>query len=148
MSIIFIIQGKFISYTLSKFAKNFDIPSKGQCSFMDEWSLDALLREQYPSGPYHSELSTPEDIRTFIQTELTEHIGLIKGCVLVDNVMLSLGALRHRKRRKDIDDDETRIDEDIGFAAVSHPSHHLFYRFEKQANWANSNVQQWTVHEL
>ncbi|GJS25156.1 MAK10-like protein [Tanacetum coccineum] len=81
MSIIFIIQEKFISYTLFEFGQILCIPSEGQCSCTDEWSLDALLREHCLSGPYHTELPTPEDIRLFIQNERSEHTRLIKGMV-------------------------------------------------------------------
>nr|GFA70411.1 DNA helicase Pif1-like protein [Tanacetum cinerariifolium] len=81
MLIIFGIRGQFISYTIFEFAQILRIPSKGKCSFTDEWSLDSLLREQYPSGRYHTELPTLKDIRTFIQIERAEHTRLIKGVV-------------------------------------------------------------------
>ncbi|GJV86069.1 hypothetical protein Tco_1525967 [Tanacetum coccineum] len=146
MSIIFVIRDQFISYSLSKFGQILTIPYEGQCSLIDEWSRDALSREQYMSNPYHTKLPSPEDIRMFIQTERTGHNHVLKGelvylddnqilskevqphmknwveiirenvLFLVDRVMLFLGAPRQRKPRKDIGVKRTRHSTSSSFA--------------------------------
>ncbi|GKF17834.1 hypothetical protein Tco_0062752 [Tanacetum coccineum] len=200
MSIQFVIRDQFISYSLSEFGQILGIPFEGQCSFMNEWTLDALSREQYPSGPYHTHLPSHEEIKMFNQTERTEHtptteqynlaffvaklIEFVRSrygfifpydvlltrlfnhvmveyphlqssqYVLVDRVMLSLGAPRQRKPRKDIgvkrtrhsnssssafdhgssshqvNDDENRGDE--GTSRVSTPSPTTYYKSSSQ----------------
>ncbi|GJV60331.1 hypothetical protein Tco_1466431 [Tanacetum coccineum] len=134
-------------------------------SFTDEWSLDALLREQCPFGPYHTELPTHEEIRTSRRGYILPY-GMLLTCmfrhvmaeyphiqsdqfILVDRVMLYLGAPRQHKPRKDIgvkrahhftssscafdhdsssrqvDDDESRVD--IGTSRVSTPAPTTYY---------------------
>ncbi|GKB29295.1 hypothetical protein Tco_0868696 [Tanacetum coccineum] len=58
--------------------------------------------------------SIPYNLAFFIAKRINHQ------CILVDTVMLYLGAPRQRKPRKDIDDDETKIDE--GTSRVNTPS--------------------------
>ena len=62
----FVIQNKFFSYSLPDFGHILGIPTSGQCSFTDEWSLDALVRSTPTSGKYATTPPTPDDIKTII----------------------------------------------------------------------------------
>ena len=62
----FVVQNKFFSYSLPDFGRILGLPTTGQCSFTDEWSLDSLVRSTPRSGKYATTPPTPNEIRTFI----------------------------------------------------------------------------------
>ncbi|GJS64802.1 hypothetical protein Tco_0679366 [Tanacetum coccineum] len=52
------------------------IPFTGQAVFTNEWDLGALAYSQDTEGPYHTDLSTPEEIHQFLQFQLEQQYNL------------------------------------------------------------------------
>ncbi|GJY05699.1 hypothetical protein Tco_0371639 [Tanacetum coccineum] len=72
MSVEFVIQNKFFSYSLVEFGQILGIPTEGHCSFIDNWSLDSLALSTPSRGPYHTDPPSPDTIKAYIQLERTE----------------------------------------------------------------------------
>ncbi|GJW33557.1 hypothetical protein Tco_0053589 [Tanacetum coccineum] len=122
MSIIFVIRGQFISYSLFEFAQILRIPSEGQCSFKDEWSLDALSREQYSSGPYLTELPTPEDTRAFSWCATTAQTKERIGVKIARHSTSFSSAFDHGSSSRQVDNDENRGDEGTSRSITPSPT--------------------------
>nr|GEX28528.1 copia protein [Tanacetum cinerariifolium] len=52
-----------------KFAQILDIPYEGACVFIDKWSLDELAYGVPTDGPYQTNLSSPDDIISYIRID-------------------------------------------------------------------------------
>ena len=62
----FVIQHKFFSYSLPEFGRILGIPTSGQCSFTNEWSLDALITTTPTIGKYATVLPPLDEIKTIV----------------------------------------------------------------------------------
>ncbi|GJZ10037.1 hypothetical protein Tco_0544796 [Tanacetum coccineum] len=107
MSIEFLIQNQFFSYSLEEFAQILDIPCEGACVFTDKWLLDELAYGGPTDGPYQTNPPSPVDIISSIQIDREGQVRCIRheeeidSYVLYDRVMNPLAAQQERKPRKD-----------------------------------------------
>nr|GEV10535.1 hypothetical protein [Tanacetum cinerariifolium] len=95
-----VIQNRLICLSLEPFLKILGIPYKGQCVFTTEWSLDALSAYQESSGPYHIDLPTPNEVKTYLQIERTDLTRALKGHLveLTPNNLLTKEVSRNVKK--------------------------------------------------
>ncbi|GKC13227.1 hypothetical protein Tco_1010009 [Tanacetum coccineum] len=94
------IQHEFITLSLAQFGQILKIPYNGQAVFTNEWDLASLAFFKETDGPYHTNLSTPDEIHRFIQLERTESNRTIKSknVILTPNQILTK-ELRHDMKR-------------------------------------------------
>ncbi|GJU73618.1 hypothetical protein Tco_1265023 [Tanacetum coccineum] len=78
MFIEFMIQTQFFSYSLKKFAQNFDIPCEGVCVFTNKWSLDKLANGVHMDGPYQTNPPSPDDIISYFQIDREGQVRRIR----------------------------------------------------------------------
>ncbi|GKE53397.1 hypothetical protein Tco_1488553, partial [Tanacetum coccineum] len=69
MSIEFMIQNQFFSYSLEEFAQILDISCEGACVFTDKWSLDELAYGVPTDGPYQTNPPSPDGIISSIRID-------------------------------------------------------------------------------
>ncbi|GKA69149.1 zf-CCHC domain-containing protein [Tanacetum coccineum] len=72
--ISFVIQHEFITLSVAELDQILKIPYNGQAVFMNKWDLTSLAYSQETEGPYNTDLSTPDDIRRFLQLNREEII--------------------------------------------------------------------------
>ncbi|GJW03141.1 hypothetical protein Tco_1561997 [Tanacetum coccineum] len=101
---MFCIQNQPITLSLADFVRILGIPSQVQCAFTDEWSLDALSAEQETSGPYRTEIPTPDEIKTYVQSERVVFTRTYRGEVvpLHPNIILTKEVNPGMKSREEI----------------------------------------------
>ncbi|GKB12155.1 hypothetical protein Tco_0846078 [Tanacetum coccineum] len=75
----FVIQNKSFSFTLEEFGHILGIPSKGQCSYSDKWSLDYLEISNPTKGRYQTTPPFPSVIKTLIQTPRQGQITRVRN---------------------------------------------------------------------
>ncbi|GKA32215.1 hypothetical protein Tco_0718582 [Tanacetum coccineum] len=112
------IQRKFITLSLSQFGQIFRIPYNGQAVFTNEWDLASLAYSQETEGPYHTNLSTPNEICRFLQLERTELNRTIKST----NVILTPNQILTKELRQDMNHWEEHIRENV-FGLGGHRDH-------------------------
>ncbi|GKD57438.1 hypothetical protein Tco_1290825, partial [Tanacetum coccineum] len=111
----------------------------GQAVFTNEWDLASLAFFQETEGPYHTDLSTPDEIPQFIQLERTESNRTIKS----KNVILTPNQILTKELRQYMKHWEELIRENV-FGLGGHRDHlsaslaHMLYCIvaEEQYNLA------------
>nr|GEU35764.1 DNA helicase Pif1-like protein [Tanacetum cinerariifolium] len=96
--ISFMIQHEFITLSLAQFGQILRIPYNGQAVFTNEWDLASLVYSQETEGPYHTDLSTPDDIHQFLQLDRVELNRTIKS----QNVTLTPNQILTKELRQDM----------------------------------------------
>nr|GFA48498.1 hypothetical protein [Tanacetum cinerariifolium] len=96
--ISFMIQNEFIILSLQQFGQIHRIIFTGQAVFTNEWDLGALAYSQDTEGPYHTDLSTHEEIHQFLQFQRIDSNRKIKN----KNVILSPNQVLTKELRQDL----------------------------------------------
>ncbi|GJV36189.1 hypothetical protein Tco_1408666 [Tanacetum coccineum] len=98
------IQHEFITLSLAHFGQILIIPYNGQAVFTNEWDLASLSYSQETEGPYHTNLSTPDDIHRFLQSDRVELNRTIKSqnVILTSNQILTKEFNRDMKRWEEL----------------------------------------------
>ncbi|GJU14927.1 hypothetical protein Tco_1142893 [Tanacetum coccineum] len=91
-----------------------------QAVFTNEWDLASLAFFQETEGPYHTDLSTPDKIRRFLQLERTESNRTIKS----KNFILTPNQILTKELRQDMKHWEELIRENV-FGLGGHQDHLL-----------------------
>ncbi|GJS14231.1 retrovirus-related pol polyprotein from transposon TNT 1-94, partial [Tanacetum coccineum] len=78
MSVEFVIQNQFFSYSLEEFAQILDVPYEGACVFSDRWSLDELTYGVLSEGPYQTNLPSPDNIISYIREDREGQVTRIR----------------------------------------------------------------------
>nr|GFA62439.1 hypothetical protein [Tanacetum cinerariifolium] len=73
------IQNEFIILSLEQFGSILRIPFIGQSVFITEWDLSSLSAYQEPEDPYHTELTTPDDIHQFLQFKCVDSSRILRA---------------------------------------------------------------------
>ena len=69
LSISFMIQHQFITLSLERFGQILGIPYRGQAVFTNEWDLESLQRSRPTTGPYRSQIPSPDEVRQMLGLE-------------------------------------------------------------------------------
>ncbi|GJQ96360.1 hypothetical protein Tco_0007499 [Tanacetum coccineum] len=84
MIIEFVIENRFLSYTIEEFGQILSIPFDGACSFTDKWSLDDLRYSVPTSGPYQTNPPCLDEIKNYIQEEPEGPVTRIRHDKVID----------------------------------------------------------------
>ncbi|GKC07024.1 ribosomal protein L7Ae/L30e/S12e/Gadd45, partial [Tanacetum coccineum] len=150
--ISFMIQHEFITLSLAELCQILKIPYNGQAVFMNEWDLASLAYSQETEGPYHTDLSTLDDIRRFLQLNRVELNRTIKS----QNVTLNPNQILTKELRQDMKRWEEIIRENVFvlrghrdhlpaslahmmYCIVAKEQYNLAYFFVKRIEYARSN---------
>nr|GEU57252.1 putative polyprotein [Tanacetum cinerariifolium] len=78
MFVEFVIQNQYFSFPLEDFAQILRIPCEGTCVFSDRWSLDELVYGAPSEGPYQNNLSSSDDIISYIREDQEGQVTRIR----------------------------------------------------------------------
>ncbi|GKA83340.1 copia protein [Tanacetum coccineum] len=74
----FVIQNQIFSYSREEFAQILDIPCEGTCVFTNRWSLNELVYGAPSEDLYQTNLSSPDDIISYIREDREGQVTRIR----------------------------------------------------------------------